>query len=132
MSIAESKCESEPILSGNQQPITPDEADAEASLDLIRQVVHSEFHSLVSRRLVENQLSTWRDAFEPTGKGSTFERAKEIRDIYEEAAPIPNAVMTEVSAELLAEVRRIVSDAVDRQKGMTADGSSTEYKTMER
>ncbi len=101
------------------QPVTPEDADAEAALDLIRQVVHTEFHSLVSRRLIQQQLATWRNAFELTGKGSTFERAQEIRDIYEEAAPIPNSVMTDVSADFMAEVRRIVSDAVERQRGLT-------------
>jgi energy-coupling factor transporter ATP-binding protein EcfA2 len=105
------------------QPVTPIETDAEAALDLIRQVVHTEFHSLVSRRLINDQLTTWRNAFELSGRGSTFERAQEIRDIYEEAAPVPSAVMTEVSAEFMAEVRRIVSDAVDRQRGMTSDGA---------
>lgn len=98
------------------EPVTPDEAEAEAALDLIRQVVNVEFHSLASRRLAQEQLEAWRDAFERKGKGSTFERAQEIRDIYEEAAPIPNAVMTDVSAAFMAEVRRIVSEAVSRQQ----------------
>lgn len=97
-------------------PVTPDEAEAEASLDLVRQVVHTEFHSLASKRLVQEQLDTWRNAFELRGKGSTFERAQEIRDIYEDAAPIPSAVMNNVSVEFMAEVRRIVADAVDHLK----------------
>lgn len=99
------------------EPVTPEEAEAEAALDLIRQVVHTEFHSLATRRIVQEQLDSWRDAFELRGKGSTFERAQEIRDIYEDAAPVPSAAMTDVSAAFMAEVRRIVSEAVDAQRG---------------
>lgn len=101
------------------EPTTPDETDAEATLDLIRQAVHTEFHSLALRRLVQEQLDTWRGAFDLRGKGSTFERAQEIRDIYEEAAPVPSAAMTDVSAIFMAEVRRIVSAAIDHQRGVT-------------
>lgn len=97
-------------------PVTPDEAEAEAALDLIREAVSIEFHSLAPRRLAQEQLQAWRSAFELKGKGSTFERAQEIRNIYEEAAPVPNAVMTDVSAEFMAEIRRIVSEAVSRQQ----------------
>ncbi len=103
------------------EPVTPEEAEAEAALDLIRQIVHTEFHSLAARRLVQEQLDTWRNAFELRGKGSTFERAQEIRDIYEEAAPIPSAAMTDVSAEFMAEVRRIVAQAVDAQRQEEGD-----------
>jgi energy-coupling factor transporter ATP-binding protein EcfA2 len=103
------------------EPVTPEEAEAEAALDLIRQVVHTEFHALASRRLVHEQLDTWRGAFELRGRGSTFERAQEIRDIYEDAAPVPSAAMTDVSAEFMAEVRRIVSDAVDDQRGTASN-----------
>ncbi|WP_230189900.1 hypothetical protein [Sphingobium sp. CECT 9361] len=98
------------------EPLIPEEAEAEAALDLVRQVVHTRFHSLAARRLVQEQIETWRSAFELSGKGSTFERAQEIRDIYEDAAPIPNAVMTDVSAEFMAEIRRIVSEAVEQQR----------------
>ena len=105
-------------------PVAPEEAGAEAALDLIRQVVHGEFHSLATRRLVQEQLDTWRDAFELKGKGSTFERAQEIRDIYEDAAPVPSAAMTEVSATFMAEVRRIVSNAVDAQRGVQSSDST--------
>jgi hypothetical protein len=44
------------------QPLTPEEADAEAAINLIRKVVHTEFHSLVLWRLAQGQLATWRNA----------------------------------------------------------------------
>ncbi|WP_037278126.1 ATP-binding protein [Rubellimicrobium mesophilum] len=97
-------------------PTTPTEAEAEAALDLIREAVNIKFHSLAARRLAQEQLEVWRDAFELKGKGSTFERAQVIRDIYEEAVPVPNAVMTEVSKAFLDEIRQIVGDAVKQQE----------------
>ena len=102
------------------EPVTPDEAGAEAALDLIRQRVNTQCLPLVSRRLVQEQLETWRNAFELKGKGSTFTRAQKIRDIYEDAAPIPSAAMTDVSAQFMAEVRRIVFSAVEQQRSMTS------------
>jgi len=103
------------------EPIKPEEAEAEAALDLIRQVVNREFHLLASRRILQEQLDTWRNAFGLKGKGSTFERAQEIRDIYEDAAPVPTAAMTDVSAQFMAEVRRIVSNAVEQQRHLMTD-----------
>jgi hypothetical protein len=101
-------------------PATPSEEEAEAALDLIRQRVHSEFHSLASRRLVQDQLDAWRGALELKGVGSTFDRAQELRLIYEGAAPVPTAAMTEISAKLMSEVRRIVVDAVENSGARSA------------
>ncbi len=106
------------------EPVAPEEGKAEAALDLIRQVVHTEFHSLATRRIVQQQLDSWRDAFDLKGKGSTFERAQGIRNIYEDAAPVPTAAMTAVSAAFMAEVRRIVSEAVDAQRGVTSTAAA--------
>ena len=98
------------------KPVMPEEAEAEAALDLIRQEVHTHFHTLAMRRLVEEHLEAWREAFDRRGKGSTFVRAQEIRGIYEEASPVPSSVITPVSADFLGELRRIVIEAVDTRK----------------
>jgi hypothetical protein len=67
-------------------------------------------------RIIQKQLKGWRRAFEFKGKGSAFDRARELRDIYEKAVPVPSAVVTAVSDALLTEVRRIVDVAVDNQR----------------
>jgi hypothetical protein len=36
--------------------------------------------------------------------------------MYEEAAPVPSAIITEVTSGFLAEVRRIVDAAVENQR----------------
>ncbi|HME26432.1 MAG TPA: hypothetical protein VKI44_34765 [Acetobacteraceae bacterium] len=98
------------------EPRVPDEEEAQAALDLIRQEVHTKFHELGMHRMIQDQLGDWRRAFELKGKGSALDRARELRDIYDEAAPVPSAVISEVSATFLAEVRRIVDVAVENQR----------------
>ncbi len=101
-------------------PRVPSDEEGQAALDLIRQQVHKELHMLGTQRIIDAQLEDWRRAFDLRGKGSTFDRARELRDIYEEAAPVPSAVITEVSADFLAEVRRIVDAAVATQQAVMA------------
>jgi hypothetical protein len=98
------------------EPRVPDEEEAQAALDLIRQEVHLEFHKLGTHRMIQDQLGDWRRAFELKGKGSTLDRARELRDIYDEAAPVPSAIISDVSASFLAAVRRIVDVAVENQR----------------
>jgi hypothetical protein len=102
-------------------PRVPSEEEGQAALNLIRQQVDKDLHKLAAERVIEEQLEGWRRAFELKGKGSTSDRARELRGIYEEAAPVPSAVITEVSADFLAEVRRIVDAAVTNQKAVMAD-----------
>jgi hypothetical protein len=97
-------------------PSVPDEDHRDQALDLIRQTVHGEFHSLAMHRLVHDQLEEWRRAYDFRGRGSTFHRAQELRGIYEDAAPIPTSVVTGVSAEFLDAVRAIVLSAIEQQR----------------
>lgn len=53
----------------------------------------------------------------PRGRGSTFDRAREIRDIYEAAAPVPTAVVTQPSAEFLREIRALVTRSIQDNGG---------------
>lgn len=75
-------------------------------------------------RLIEQPLAEWLEAYyDPLGKGSTVKRARAIRDIYDKAAPIPDAVMLPPSKKFLAEVRRIVTVVIQNNGGYTADGA---------
>ena len=47
------------------------------------------------------------------GAGSSYHRANAIHGIYDAAAPLPDAVMTEPSAAFLGEIRRIVTAAIE-------------------
>jgi len=104
------------------QPIgwthTPEnEQEEQTAIARVRRSVSAAMHDLAVHRLVEGHLEDWRTAYNFRGEGSTFRRANVIRGIYDEAAPLPDAVMPPPSKEFLAEVRRIVTSAIAASGG---------------
>ena len=91
--------------------------ECHAAIAEIRRAVSTEMHEFALQRLVEQHLAEWRDAYDLRGRGSTFVRARTIRGIYDVAAPIPDAVMPPPSKQFLADVRRIVTGAIDGSGG---------------
>ena len=89
-----------------------DDHGRQAAIARIQRVASSEVHELALRRVVERHLAEWRAAYDLRGQGSTFARARAIRGIYEDAAPLPDAIMLPPSKQFLTEVRRIVVDAI--------------------
>jgi hypothetical protein len=101
-----------------REPISDEER--QVSIDRIRQVVEIQLRDLAVRRLVAEHLCDWRTAYDgprSSGPGSTLRRANAISGIYGAAAPIPDAVMTPLSADFLAEIRRIVTSAIEATGG---------------
>ncbi len=94
-----------------------DDQKRQAAIAEIRRAVSAKTHEFASQRLVVQHLAEWREAYDFRGRGSTFERAKTIRGIYDEAAPVPDAVMLPPSKQFLAEVRRIVTVAIEDSGG---------------
>ena len=89
-----------------------DEDEAAAAIAQIRSEVHTAFHSFAMKRIVEQHLTEWSDAFEYAGPGSSYTRAQELRDIYREAAPVPGIEVSEVASKFLVEVRKLVFGAI--------------------
>jgi len=85
-----------------------DEQEAQAVISRVRRTVSLALHDVSMKRLVEAQLGEWRTAYDFRGTGSADRRARAMRQIYEAAAPLPDAVMTAPSAAFLGEIRRIV------------------------
>lgn len=103
------------------------EQEEQSAIDQVRRAVSTVMHDLAMRRLVQAHLSEWRKAFdgpEYRGPGSTYMRARTIRDIYEEAAPQPDAAMTMSSANFLREVRQIVTSAIEANGGEVQVGEA--------
>jgi hypothetical protein len=94
-----------------------DDEEAQVAIASIRRGVFASLHNFVADRLVEQHLSDWRTAFDHSGRGSTFIRAREIRDIYETAAPVPGIVVTQISVQFLKEIRNMVHQAVEQSGG---------------
>lgn len=94
-----------------------DDEERLAAIAEIRRIVSTQVHECALERLVGKHLVDWREAYELRGRGSTFDLAQTIRGIYDEAAPIPDVVMSPASKRLIAEVRRIVTEAIARTGG---------------
>ncbi|NGZ10450.1 MAG: hypothetical protein CV088_13855 [Nitrospira sp. LK70] len=95
-----------------------DEQEEQAIIAHIRQLVDVELHNLAVKRLVEDHLNEWRNAYDKLrGPGSTDDRAVAIHGIYDVAAPLPGAVMSQASAAFLADIRRIVISAIRANGG---------------
>lgn len=93
-------------------PPAKDPDEANAAMDSIRAEVYSALHSFAMERVVEQHLDEWGQAFAYAGRGSTKDRAQELREIYGEAAPVPGIELSEVASEFLASVRTLVIRAI--------------------
>jgi len=57
------------------------------------------------------------NAYNRRGKGSSFDRAREVMNIYDTAAPIPGTLVDRIAVEFLRGVRTIVRDAIEQNGG---------------
>jgi hypothetical protein len=113
----------EAILRFLEKPISwsrrpKDETEAEAVLSGIRQQVSLGMHDLSSTRIAAQHLADWVDAYNHRGKGSAFERARHVMNIYDAAAPIPGTLVDRISVEFLRDVQQIVRQAITDNGGM--------------
>jgi len=83
------------------------------AIDAIRKEVYTRLHDLSHRRMIDERLSGWVEAYEFRGTGSTRVRAKELVGLYESAAPVPNEMPGPDSNEFLFELRELVAAAID-------------------
>ena len=98
------------------QPPTSEQEEQDA-IAIVRMAVFTALHSLTVKRLIADQLALWREAYEFRGTGSTFDRAKVIRAIYEDAAPLPGVTMTPKASDFLREVRQLLKGAIEQGGG---------------
>jgi len=82
------------------------------AVDAIRREVNKRLHDLSRRRIIEEQLSGWVEAYELKGTGSTRVRAKELVGLYESAAPVPNEMPGPDANEFLFELRELVAKSI--------------------
>lgn len=83
------------------------------AIDTIRREVNNRLHDLSRRRMIDEQLSGWVEAYELRGTGSTRVRAKELVGMYEVAAPVPNEMPGPDANEFLFELRELVAESVE-------------------
>lgn len=92
-----------------------DEAAKQMAISNIRQQVSTALHEVAIKRVVIAHLEDWRSSYNDPqfrGVGSTYKRALKLRSIYQEAAPLPDTIMTVSAASFIQDIRSIVEDAV--------------------
>ena len=93
-------------------PPAVDNDEATTAIARIRAEVHTALHSFATERIIEQHLTEWGKAFAYAGRGSTYERARELREIYGEAVPVPGVEFSAVASDFLSSVRKLVVDAI--------------------
>lgn len=93
------------------------EEEAEQAVNNIRQKVFAELHSFTTNRLVKEPLTFWITAYKHSGKGSTLFRARDIKVIYDIAAPELTPIMNIGSQEFLQQIRQLVHNAIEETGG---------------
>ena len=91
----------------------------------IRRQVFERIHALVADRLIVAHPDDWRRALSFSGTGSSDRRAREMRTIYDAAAPSISSVMDPEDRKFLDEVIRIVGDVITTAGG-TLEGAEPE------
>lgn len=110
-----SKFLSEPL---KWKPENPSEDIKLESINIIEREVFKLLDKFTSDRLFRNKISRWSHAYSAhRGPGSTVHRAYDIRDIYNEAAPIPGEVPSPDVNKFLLEIRQLVKDAIHSSGG---------------
>lgn len=91
----------------------------------IRRQVFERIHALVVDRLIVEHPDDWRRALSFSGRGSSDLRAREMKTIYDAAAPSISSVMDPEDRKFLDEVIRIVGDVITTAGG-TLEGAGQE------
>jgi hypothetical protein len=105
-----------------QNPLSwdPDNAPDEmkhAAIDNISQELEIRLYQFFSERLFTEQMKNWHQAYSHRGTGSTRTRAYGVREIYNDAAPIPGEVPDSQSNAFVKEIRTILQEAVKEGGG---------------
>ena len=97
-----------------QEPIrwegdVPDEDSQQQAYDEFSSTLTGRLLELASRRIWTEKSEEWQEAYNQSGKGSTFVRAAIIaKEIYDKAAPVPDLTPSPDRNKFLHEVLALV------------------------
>ena len=86
--------------------------ERELALDRIRRTVFARLYDLTKTRLTDDQVASWREAFDHSGPGSAMRRAHTIEKIHDVAAPRISAAMTSDARLFLSRLHEILREAI--------------------
>lgn len=99
---------------GTPREWKPGDASTEAKDAAVARVsaeVSKRLEEYAARRMREEHLNEWTVAYSQRGTGSARVRAKEIRSINEDVAPVPDEVPAPLASKLLDDFRKIFREA---------------------
>ncbi len=102
-----------------KQPANEDER--QSAINEIRRSVFTKIHLLAEQRLLTTHLTSWQTALGFSGTGSSINRAKQMAQIYNVAAPSISSVLDTAAQEFLNQVIQIVNDVV-KEAGGSVEG----------
>jgi hypothetical protein len=89
----------------------PSDDDKQKTFDVFAEGISARVLDLATRRLRQEHVSDWQNAYNRRGTGSTYRRAEIIKDdIYNRAAPVPDVAQTPDRNKFLHEVIALVED----------------------
>lgn len=98
--------------------IAPDtDEDAQESISGVWRSVYSKLHSFSRNRLATREIGRWENAYEFRGTGSTVDRRKKIKFIYQRAAPVIESDNGEEVEDFMREMYSIVREAIEDNGG---------------
>ncbi len=99
-------------------PITSPEEFVSEAIENIKREIFSRLHEYIPNVLLRNKVKDWSDAYANyRGPGSSKGRARKIRDIYENSAPIPKEVPSIDANKFLSEIRLLIGKGVEAGGG---------------
>jgi hypothetical protein len=93
------------------KPSDPTTDTKDTAVARVSAEVSKRLEDYVARRMREEHLSEWTVAYSQRGDGSTRVRAKEIRSINEDVAPVPDEEPAAVASKLLDDFREMFREA---------------------
>ena len=93
-------------------------------IDRIKSLVTNKLGDISKRRIKEHPQSTWLEAYNLRGAGSTFNRKHKVEAIYARWVPVPDGRGDPVVKEFLDEVKLVVTDAIEIIKEEVKNQSS--------
>lgn len=108
----------QPLEWNPYSPPEDKETERLAAIEEIKRKVFDRLHGFSHRRLVDDRLNSWIEAYERKGRGSTSDRANDVGSLYESAAPIPNEMPGPDLNDFLFEIRKLVADSIEECDGV--------------
>jgi energy-coupling factor transporter ATP-binding protein EcfA2 len=105
------------------RPANASEEQRLASVARVLQEFHSRVHTMVRDRLWLTRVHQWQLAYDRRGLGSGNLRKRDVRSIYEAAAPVPDSIPVPDASEFLDAVRALFREAAEAAGAKVGDAA---------